>query len=100
MVLRTLNSEQIIDKELVSVATLNRFYADNGLRRKRRGPKSGESARRARRRWQVEQPGVLWHSDVCHGPTLIDVDDKKTLVRIYALLDDASQYVTALEVHT
>ena len=100
LVLRTLISEQIIPSGLISVATLNRLYAENGLRRKRRGPKSGEQARRQRRRWQVEQPGVLWHSDVCHGPTLIDADGKKTPVRIHALLDDASRYITALEVHT
>lgn len=100
LILTTLTSEQILEKGQLSVATLNRFYAEQGLRRKRRGPKSGESARRQRRRWQVERPGVLWHSDVCHGPTLVSGSGKKTPVRIHALLDDASRYIVALEVHT
>lgn len=54
---------------------------------------------RQRKRWQAEAPGVLWHADVCHGADLVDEDGTRTPVRIHAILDDASRYVVALEVH-
>ena len=52
-----------------------------------------------RLRWQAERPGALWHGDVCHGPTLT-LADKRTPVRVHALLDDASRFVVALRVES
>ncbi len=97
LVLRTLIDEGVLEPDIISVATLNRLYAEHGLHRQRRGSKGAR--RRERRRWQKSHPGALWHGDVCHGPTLIN-DGRSIPVRIHALLDDASRYVTALEVYS
>lgn len=98
LVLRTLIDEAVLAPDLISIATLNRLYAEHDLHRQRRNAKGAQ--RRERRRWQAPHPGVLWHGDVCHGPTLIDAQGRSTPVRIHALLDDASRFVPALEVHT
>lgn len=97
LVRRTLIDEGILAADTISVATLNRFYAEHNLRRQKRGSKANQ--RRERRCWQAPHAGSLWHGDVCHGPTLID-GDTRTPVRIHALLDDRSRYIIALEVHT
>jgi putative transposase len=100
LIIRTLIDEGVLERGVISIATLNRLYAEHDLRRQRRGPKNAQRQRRERRRWQVGQPGELWHGDVCHGPTLVDPEDRSTPVRIHALLDDASRFIVALEVHT
>lgn len=94
LILRTLISHGTLSPGEVSVATLNRLYADHGLRRQGRNRSPG--APRERKRWQTAQPGMLWHGDVCHGPTL----DGRIPVRIHALLDDHSRYVVALDVYS
>ena len=87
----------VLDREQLSVATLNRLYAERGLRRRRRNHTPGPVKQRLR--WEVGQVGALWHADVCHGPTL-ESDGRRTPLRIHALLDDKSRYVVALEVLT
>lgn len=94
LILRTLVAQGVLAEGQISAATLNRLYAEHGLRRE--GRKSLPGAPRERRRWSTSQPGVLWHGDVCHGPTL----DGRIPVRIHALLDDHSRYVVALDVYT
>lgn len=93
LILRTLVLEGRPEKGAVSAATLRRLYVDNGLdriaARDGAGPKT-------RLRWQAEHPGALWHSDVCHGPSLLIGKEHKP-VRIHAILDDASRYIVALE---
>lgn len=93
MILRTLIAEGVLSPGQVSEATLNRLYADHGLRRQ--GRKCTPGAPRERRRWNTSRPGMLWHADVCHGPTL----QGRVPVRIHALLDDHARYVVALEVY-
>src|SRR5262249_52213088 len=48
-------------------------------------------------RWQAARPGALWQGDVCHGVAL-QLGDRRTPVRVHALLDDASRFVVALRV--
>jgi putative transposase len=93
LILHTLVAEGRLEKGSVSAATLRRLYVDNGLdriaARDGAGPKT-------RLRWQAEHPGALWHSDVCHGPSLLIGKEHKPM-RIHAILDDASRFVVALE---
>lgn len=84
-----------LDAGQLAPSTLNRLYARHGLRRKPRNA----TEYRSRRRWQAAAPGMLWHADVCHGPELVDEAGHRSPVRIHAILDDASRYVVALEVH-
>lgn len=95
-VLDTLVREGVLEAGQLDASTLNRVYAQHGLRKRRR--QAATAPERERRRWQAEAPGVLWHADVCHGPDLVAHDGARTPVRIHAILDDASRYVVALEV--
>lgn len=94
LILRTLETDGRLEKGRVSVSTVRRLFRENGLPRR---PRHQVLEQRTRRRWQAERPGFIWHSDVCHGPTL-RCDGRSTPVRIHALLDDASRYVVALMV--
>ena len=96
-VLDALVRQGVLESGQLDASTLNRLYASHGLRRRSR--KSAAGPGRQRRRWQAEAPGVLWHADVCHGPDLLAPDGARTPVRVHAILDDASRYVVALEVH-
>ena len=84
----------LLNKGQVSVPTLRRLYREEGLPRT-----SMKRAQRrdTRRRWQAEKPGALWHGDVCHVEVLF-ADGSRRMVRVHALLDDASRRVLALEV--
>jgi putative transposase len=94
LILRTLEDEGRLERGVVKPATIRRLLVDHGLGRQtraHRGSSDGE-----RRRWQVGRPGQLWHADVCHGPTLVDAQGRKTPLRIHGFLDDASRFVTKL----
>lgn len=95
LIVRTLVADGRLQEGRVTESTVRRLYAEHGLDHAtlRREGKTG----RQRRRWQAAAPGVLWHADVCHGPTLT-LGGRKTPLRIHALLDDASRYVLALMV--
>jgi transposase InsO family protein len=93
LILRTLVAEGRLHKDAVSRATVRRLYVEHGLDRI---PLRDGAGGKTRLRWQAEQPGALWHADVCHGPSLL-VGKAKKPVRIHAILDDASRYVLALE---
>ena len=93
LIVRTLHAEGRIGPE-VKACTVRRMYAEKGLTRVAAADGKGE---KARLRWQADRPGAIWHGDVCHGPTLT-LDDRRTPVRVHALLDDASRYVVALRV--
>jgi putative transposase len=97
VILRTLIAEGRLNKGAVSAATVRRLYVEHGLDRV---PMRDGQSPKTRLRWQAEQPGALWHADVCHGPNLV-VGEQRQSVRIHALLDDASRYIVALEaMHT
>ena len=95
LILRTLRQDGRLDAERISPATLRRLFAQHGLDQAtlRRTGKAG----RIRRRWQASGPGVLWHADVCHGPTLT-LRGEKVPMRIHAILDDVSRRVMMIEV--
>lgn len=96
LILGTLVAQGRIDKAVVSSGTVRRLFADHGL--DRISVKRAGKGRRMRLRWQAEQPGVLWHGDVCHGPSLY-ADGRRIPLRIHALLDDASRRIMAIEAH-
>lgn len=97
LIIKTLMRNGVLEKNELSVATLNRFYKQHGKERRTRKQQLPQSGHRLR--WQAEAPGHLFHADVCHGPTL-ENDGQRIPVRIHAILDDASRYVVALEVHS
>ncbi len=74
-----------LDPEKVSAATLRRLFWQEGLTRL--ATKKQETGSKTRIRWQTMRPDALWHGDVCHGPTLV-VGDRRTPVRVHALMDD------------
>lgn len=95
LIRQSLIDEGRMEPELVSEPTLRRLYAAHGLSRRAVRPDGGD---KMRRRWQAEQPGAIWHGDVCHV-THIDIGGLTSPVRVHGLLDDASRDVIALEAH-
>jgi transposase InsO family protein len=93
LILRTLERDGRLRPGAVSSTTLRRLFRQQGLDRRSQAASSGEG--KVRLRWQAERPGVLWHADVCHGPTL-KIAGASVPVRIHALLDDASRYIVAI----
>jgi transposase InsO family protein len=93
LILRTLRADGRIGAE-VTACTVRRMLAERGLARTVDVAAAGG---KARLRWQAERPGVLWHGDVCHGPTLT-LDGRRVPIRVHGLLDDASRYAVALHV--
>jgi transposase InsO family protein len=94
LILRTLQADGRLQAGIVGEATVRRLFLEHGVDRTtlRREGKTG----RVRRRWEAAAPGVLWHSDVCHGPAL-KVQGHSVPLRIHALLDDASRYILAIQ---
>jgi putative transposase len=93
LIVKTLRNAGRISDD-VSVCTVRRMLNEAGLARQASAERPGPTARL---RWQAEAPGLLWHGDVCHGPTLT-VGERRTPVRVHALLDDCSRFVVALVV--
>lgn len=94
LMVRTLEADGRLEAGQVSASTVRRLLRTHGLPRL---PRNAQYDRSARRRWQAERAGQLWHADVCHGPTL-QLDGRRTPLRIHAIVDDASRYVVALDV--
>ena len=93
LILRTLELDGRLPKGAVSAPTVRRLFGENGLDR---ASIRVEAGGRARMRWEAAAPGVLWHSDVCHGPAL-RAGGRSVPLRIHAILDDASRYVVAIQ---
>ncbi|MCB9521446.1 MAG: DDE-type integrase/transposase/recombinase [Myxococcales bacterium] len=85
-----------VEAGVLCPSTLNRFFAQHGAQRRARNA-SGVAGQRLR--WNAAAPGAIWHGDVCHGLDVVGAHGKRTPVRVHALLDDASRYILALEVH-
>jgi len=93
LIVRTLIADGRLDEDMISEATVRRFYRERGLDRR---SLQIEKSDKVRLRWEAESPMQLWHADVCYGPNL--QQDGKTLpLRIHAILDDASRYIAAIE---
>jgi putative transposase len=95
LIVRTLVLDGRLKPDTVSVPTVRRLYVEHGLDRVAARDGSGP---KTRLRWVADRPNAIWHGDVCHGPAL-EIDGRSRPLRIHALLDDASRYVVALEVH-
>lgn len=91
LILATLIDDGRLESGTLSVATLNRLYRSESLDRYALKTLGG----RQRLRWEAGAPGIFWHADVCHGPT-IRIGDKDRKIRIHALLDDNSRYILAI----
>lgn len=86
-----------IDGKNVHPATVRRLFREHGLDRfSQRLANVGERSR-LRLRWEAEAPGLLWHSDVCHGLRISIGNQPPKMVLIHALLDDNARYVPYLE---
>lgn len=92
VILQTLRDTRQLDLEQISDNTIRRFLASQGLDAAARRQ---QAKGKARRRWEAEAPGVLWHADVCHGPALC-IDGKTKPLRIHGILDDKSRFVVGL----
>ena len=88
LILRTLEQEGRVETGAVEPSAIRRLLASHGLDRRT----LARMGKRERRRWQTDQPGRLWHADVCHGPAL-EIGGRKVPLRIHALLDDASRFI-------
>ena len=95
LILRTLELDGRVGKGAVSPSTLRRLYQEHGLERVNLDAADG----RVRLRWQADRADALWHSDVCHGPSM-KLGDRVVPLRIHALLDDHSRYVVAIQAAT
>ncbi len=94
LILRTLQEDGRLPRDLVRGSTVRRLYAEHGLCAEKSRQLAGSA--RDRRRWEAPRPNVIWHADVCHGPAL-KVGGRSVPLRIHALLDDHSRYVLALQ---
>lgn len=88
----------IVAEGEVSVSTLRRLFRAAGLNRQQRR-RAARNADVQRRRWAAQNPGDLWHGDVCHL-VLPDGDGKTRKVLVHGFLDDASRYFVALKART
>jgi putative transposase len=93
LILSTLERDGRLQHGAVSPTTLRRLFRQQGLDSRSQAASNGDG--RVRLRWQAERPGVLWHADVCHGPTL-KIAGASVPMRVHALLDDASRYILAI----
>jgi hypothetical protein len=91
LILRTLECDGLVDEGSVSVQTIRRLLRANKLERQSLG---AQNHTKVRLRWQAEAPNALWHGDVCHG---LNICDGRKPLRVHALLDDRSRYITAIE---
>lgn len=94
VLLRTLEADGLLPEGLVSVATIRRLLAAEGLDRQTLRQATGDKNRRAR--WEAECPGSLWHADVCHGPAM-KIGKRSVPLRIHAILDDSSRYIVGIQ---
>lgn len=91
LILRTLELDGRIAKNVVSLSTLRRLYREHGLDRVTLRASDG----RVRLRWQADRVDALWHADVCHGPAM-KIAGRTLPLRIHAILDDHSRYIVAI----
>lgn len=85
-------------KDTVTATTVRRLFREHGLDRVslKHAAQVGERGR-LRLRWEAEAPGLLWHSDVCHGLRISIGGQAPQMVLIHGLLDDHARFVPYLE---
>jgi putative transposase len=80
--------------DALSLPTLRRMYAANGM--KRVGAKPRHVRARDRRRWETERVCCVWHTDVCHVWRQ-KPDGGAQKVYVHAILDDHSRFIVAMK---
>ena len=93
MLIATARQQQLIPSEIgLAPATVHRLLSRQGLMA---GP-TDASTTKDRRRFAFDVPNELWMSDVMHGPTVLDPDDRRRhRTYLIALLDDATRIIPA-----
>lgn len=88
---RQLNSDGATMKGEVSESTVNRFVKQLELEQQ-------YSVSRDMRRYERPHINEVWCADTCVGPYLKTDDGKKHKVYIIAMIDDASRFITGIDV--
>ena len=93
MLIATARQQQRVPAEIVlAPATVHRLLSRQGLMARR----AEEPATKDRRRFAFDAPNELWMSDVMHGPSVRDADDRRRhKTYLIALLDDATRIIPA-----
>jgi len=93
MLIATARQQQRVPGEIVlAPATVHRLLSRQGLMARR----ADEPTTKDRRRFAFEVPNELWMSDVMHGPSVRDADDRRChKTYLIALLDDATRIIPA-----
>ncbi len=90
MIITTARAQQRVAADLpLAPATVHRLLSRHGLARPTDAPTSKD-----RRRFSYEAANELWMSDVMHGPTVLDPEDRRRhKTYLIALLDDATRMI-------
>jgi len=88
---RQLNADGSTMKGQVSESTVNRFVKQLEL-------EAQYSSSRDMRRYERPHINEVWCADTCVGPYLRTDDGKKHKVYIIAMIDDASRFITGIDV--
>jgi len=92
LVIATARAQQRVPADVpLAPATVHRLFSRHGLmaRRLTDAPTSKD-----RRRFSYDAANELWMSDVMHGPTVLDPDDRRRhKTYLIALLDDATRMI-------
>lgn len=93
MLIATARQQQLVPPDIVlAPATVHRLLSRHGLMARR--PEEGTT--KDRRRFAFDAPNELWMSDVMHGPSVLDADDRRRhKTYLIALLDDATRIIPA-----
>ena len=83
-----------VAKDAISLPTLRRLYAREGLSRTARKPRHVRA--RDRRRWETDRVCRVWHTDVCHVWRRTP-DGGAEKVYVHAILDDHARFVVAIK---
>jgi transposase InsO family protein len=91
MLIATARQQQLVAPEIVlAPATVHRLLSRQGLMARR----PEEPTTKDRRRFAFEAPNDLWMSDVMHGPSVLDPDDRRRhKTYLIALIDDATRLI-------
>jgi len=93
MLIATARQQQLVPPAIVlAPATVHRLLSRQGLMARR----AEEPTTKDRRRFAFDAPNELWMSDVMHGPSVLDVEDRRRhKTYLIALLDDATRIIPA-----
>jgi putative transposase len=93
MLIATARQPQLVPAEIVlAPATVHRVLSRQGLMAR----PIDEPTTKDRRRFAFDAPNELWMSDVMHGPSVLDVDDRRRhKTYLIALIDDATRMIPA-----